>query len=179
MGREKEDSSEEKEERKAPSQPATEQQKVFGDIAHAAASTAKSKIDKELKKAYKKIDEGSGRLSGSVKTAEKEIAESRESREVSKESKGDKKVEVQPEAAPVPQESDEKVEGKSAGETKGRKAISVLRALMKKLDKMDTELHHVRGMMKNIHSKEPAVKNVVTDPRSGLVLGEVPVAFRL
>merc|ERR1712072_822240 len=48
--REKEDSSEEKEERKAPSQPATEQQKVFGDIAHAAASTAKSKIDKELKK---------------------------------------------------------------------------------------------------------------------------------
>ena len=174
--REKEDSSEEKEERKAPSQPATEQQKVFGDIAHAAASTAKSKIDKELKKAYKKIDEESGRLSGSVKTAEKEIAESRE---VSKESKGDKKVEVQPEAAPVPQESDEKVEGKSAGETKGRKAISVLRALMKKLDKMDTKLHHVHGMMKNIHSKEPAVKNVVTDPRSGLALGEVPVAFRL
>ena len=50
---------------------------------------------------------------------------------------------------------------------------------MKKLDKMYIKLHHVHGMMKNTHSKEPAVKNVVTDPRSGLALGEVPVAFRL
>lgn len=61
---------------------------------------------------------------------------------------------------------------------KGRKA-TLLHTLINKVDKMDAKLHDVHRMVTNLPSKQPFTKNSVVEPRSGIVLHEMPRVFRL